>query len=1248
MKAAKRFLSMLLTLCMLLSLLPSTVFAANSNVPFTDVKETDWFYDAVGYVYENGMMSGTGNNQFSPNVTTTRGMIVTILYRLEGSPAVSTASFDDVAAGEYYANGVSWAAANGVVSGYGNDQFGPNDPITREQMATILYRYAQYKEYETTVSGDVSSFTDGASVSSYAVEPMNWALGTGLLSGVGNNMLNPTGNATRAEAATILTRYCKGFEVQLPGEAPPLGDKPTCTVTFAYNYGNKETYETVEVNVGETVDKPSNPGRSGYSFAGWYTKAVGGEKFDFEEAVAEDMTLYAHWNVISSGGNSASVSYTVSFDSQGSTAVESQVVRSGGQAVEPDEPKKTGYVFAGWKDEKGDYFEFDEAIYQDINLTAEWITVTLDTEDIFEEKIQEITSADEMEKEEVDVSLPHSSENSPIIGVQISYILDDIGTVAVTELTADPMCRTAGLQGYPIEISAAGGCVKEATITFSYDPSRVDSPEDLAIVWYDEENDIVTLLENSIVDEANHTVSVSTTHFSKYGVVLRQLWDAAWNTPLPTIRTEEAPYYNIVLAIDHSGSMSGDKMQKSIQAAQNFIDILADQDCISVLTFTSSVSILAEQAVISDSSKQEIKDKLSAIYASGGTDIQKALETALNYTNNDTQYQSLVILLSDGQSSVEDSVLQKLSDQNQKVIAVGIGNDVDQNLMQRIADTTGGSYVFCEEAGDLADAFIDLQNIYIGSTKDTDQDGLPDLVEISGMRDQYGEIWTTDPENADSDGDGLLDGAEMGEYHAFAAHTYFSRVSRPDLYTVKSEEAYLLMPEKMMYSFSSGNRLILTAYVTDAGYRMVPDLLTPMEPDGIPKEYIYSEPQNLKVEVIQVPPAFHLEEITTVAENTHGYATSYKTTAVFSYTQTTEWDTVTWRVTADNCSEWCGYANNGIKANYIETTQSAAPTQNNQVNEKKKQEWLDELVLDLGRQAYNLVQALADGAEVQEDALEAATDDALREFKEQIKQTPTLSGTYIENVPDGVYQAIAQAVLEVLDASVVEEYESDMIKLTNQIAQQIKGGLVNFKNEKIKIGNITYTLNGNIWAYGNLGVSFLTVYWNGQSAKFNWSSKPEDVANAVAEYCATLVQLNNDVWKDFMSCYISDTFGLAEFKSVTKSNIDQVLDASEKVIKALCDKDDANELIEELGDAAKDKLKSTLLNKFKSFIKDNIPGGEEIVSAAKQYQKAKEKFEKLQAELTKFQSEDDVKRLENAYSEYMTLYNRLTQSISSL
>lgn len=389
MKAAKRFLSMLLTLCMLLSLLPSTVFAANSNVPFTDVKETDWFYDAVGYVYENGMMSGTGNNQFSPNVTTTRGMIVTILYRLEGSPAVSTASFDDVAAGEYYANGVSWAAANGVVSGYGNNLFGPNDPITREQMATILYRYAQYKEYETVVTGDVSSFTDGTSVSSYAVEPMNWAVGTGLLSGVGNNILNPTGNATRAEAATILMRFCE-FDSTTSIE--------TYTVTFDYNYGNKGTYKIVTVEAGNAVDKPVNPSRSGYSFAGWYTKAVGGKKFDFVVDIAEDTILYARWNYDGSSDNGyesvtpevpSTETYTVDFvmslDEQfidNPTLYDDIKVSEGKTVSEPKIPTSKVANFEGWYTglDMNEIYDFSNVITKDTRIFAKWSLITTDTD----------------------------------------------------------------------------------------------------------------------------------------------------------------------------------------------------------------------------------------------------------------------------------------------------------------------------------------------------------------------------------------------------------------------------------------------------------------------------------------------------------------------------------------------------------------------------------------------------------------------------------------------------------------------------------------------------------------------------------------------------------------------------------------------------------------------------------------------------------------------------------------------------
>ena len=131
MKRAKRFLSILLTLCMVLGMFPGTVSAANSGVPFTDVKEADWFYESVQYVYENGMMSGTRTSTFSPDTTTTRSMIVTILHRMEGTPSATGEEFTDVPAGQYYSNAVAWTSANGIVGGYGNGNFGPNDPITR-------------------------------------------------------------------------------------------------------------------------------------------------------------------------------------------------------------------------------------------------------------------------------------------------------------------------------------------------------------------------------------------------------------------------------------------------------------------------------------------------------------------------------------------------------------------------------------------------------------------------------------------------------------------------------------------------------------------------------------------------------------------------------------------------------------------------------------------------------------------------------------------------------------------------------------------------------------------------------------------------------------------------------------------------------------------------------------------------------------------------------------------------------------
>ena len=175
-------------------------------------EEDDWFYDAVEYVCTNGMMQGTGSTMFSPEMTTTRGMIVTILYRMEGEPAVTgAADFDDVSAGQWYSDAVAWASANGIVDGYGNGSFGPEDIITREQAAAILYRYAGYKAYDVTATGELNGFADADEISGWAEDAMSWAVGAGLLNGKNGGLLDPTGTATRAEAAAILARFCQNF-----------------------------------------------------------------------------------------------------------------------------------------------------------------------------------------------------------------------------------------------------------------------------------------------------------------------------------------------------------------------------------------------------------------------------------------------------------------------------------------------------------------------------------------------------------------------------------------------------------------------------------------------------------------------------------------------------------------------------------------------------------------------------------------------------------------------------------------------------------------------------------------------------------------------------------------------------------------------------------------------------------------------------------------------------------------------------
>ena len=178
-----------------------------TDLPFTDLTQ-DWYMDSIRYVYEHELMYGTTDTTFAPDDALTRGMFVTMLYRMEGKPeATGNTSFTDVPANMYYAPAIAWASANGVVYGTSETAFSPEGKITREQMAAMMRRYASFKKLDTSARADLSTFADASAVSAWATGDMQWAVASELLYGNNHNQLQPTANATRAQAAAILQRF---------------------------------------------------------------------------------------------------------------------------------------------------------------------------------------------------------------------------------------------------------------------------------------------------------------------------------------------------------------------------------------------------------------------------------------------------------------------------------------------------------------------------------------------------------------------------------------------------------------------------------------------------------------------------------------------------------------------------------------------------------------------------------------------------------------------------------------------------------------------------------------------------------------------------------------------------------------------------------------------------------------------------------------------------------------------------------
>lgn len=811
MKTAKRYLCVLLVLSLLLSSVPGMVLAADSGVPFTDVKETDWFYPAVAYVYDNGMMGGTGNNRFSPEAITTRGMIVTILYRLEGAPAGSTGTFADVEAEAYYADGVAWAAANGVVTGYGNGLFGPEDPITREQMASILYRYAQYKAYDTTGTGDVTAFADGAAVSSYAVEAMNWAVGVGLLSGVGNNQLDPAGSATRAQVATILMRFC-----QLNG----LAEAETYTVTFDYNYEDKGTYQTATVQAGESVSQPANPTRSGYRFTGWYLTVSGGEKFDFNDGIENDTVLYAHWQEVQSSGGNGEITppptppeddntgdtCTVTFEPNGEDVEqvpEAQTVQKGHLAELPPEPTRPGYIFDNWYRDAAGKTAFD--FYQDtvsgnISLYAKWI----DAEEAEQELLADPTAdpdGDQLTNEEekkygtdplnydtdgdgasdkteielgtnplvanssFDVTAGPTDGTTDTVKPSVSITLsgEQVDTLIVARVDNETLFPTTipGYVGAAYDFSVVGA-FDEATIRFEFPTELLEDPTfDPVIYYFNEEDQVLEALETTVTGNVSSAV---VHHFSTYILINRTLFQESFSwTDVWQAGSYEG--VQIVFVIDDSGSMtSNDRSNQRLTVVKDLIASLPSQSKIGVVKFSSSTTKLTTSLV---SDRDVASQYLTTSYfkSSGGTYMYTAIRAAFDLfeTSSENMLKALVVL-SDGQTSdtsKHQSTISAANENEIKVFTVGLGSSTSYftRYLSPLAEETNGKFYLASNADELKEIYENIGTL-IDIETDSDADGIPDyyedhLVAFNGTK------LALDKNNPDTDGDGRLDGEEV-------------------------------------------------------------------------------------------------------------------------------------------------------------------------------------------------------------------------------------------------------------------------------------------------------------------------------------------------------------------------------------------------------------------------------------------------------------------------------------------------------
>lgn len=468
------------------------------------------------------------------------------------------------------------------------------------------------------------------------------------------------------------------------------------------------------------------------------------------------------------------------------------------------------------------------------------------------------------------------NENTAMLGATVEYsLLNDEGDAMVSDIT-DTNCTistAAGGMGAVISISAIESSVNTATVSFTYNEEKLGNTdeEDLKLVWLNEITGRVELLENSSVDIENNVVSADVSHFSQYSVVDSKEWYAAWEKTQLIKRdtsTGNGLYY-VDLVLDVSGSMDG-SMQLLKDSVINFIDNLQDDDFINITTFSDGAD-----TIISDVQKKDVDyiNIINRLSAGGGTDMLAGLkevsfievlpvdatEEEKNISRLKSESTRITILLSDGNPDSDNSREDILNESrlfDSRFISVALGSGADTELMQEIAAAANGSYRYIDSADNLLESFGMLSGEVIGLEEDTDGDGIPDLIETTGMRDEAGRIFKTDPNNYDTDGDLLSDGDEMGVF-VDEDGGYFIRSSDPTMVTryesLSDSIKYNVKNQAGFYEVYGLFGSQVKEYV-DINLHIAPvTRRVTTESDGRNVEKLYAPIQNLKFDITKKP-----------------------------------------------------------------------------------------------------------------------------------------------------------------------------------------------------------------------------------------------------------------------------------------------------------------------------------------------------------------------------------------------------------